>query len=175
MKVTKWISKEECISAIAEYLKKFDEKTFTIDDADLFYRALYGATYNSQDEKDDEDKMELWENMAEDIEEFESLGYAIEVRGTEHKFLMKLSAESQILGLYEGKYSEEEAKELLGTKHIVWMDWTPACQLKIMYGDPNTDAEFFSGDCKVEGPIKLASKPRQWIYDLFVHLEREED
>ncbi|QEE16550.1 hypothetical protein DSAG12_02380 [Promethearchaeum syntrophicum] len=172
MEITKWFTPEEMISAIDEYVKKFDTGTFdgTLD-AEVFFKAIVGAALASK-KSDDEDKQEYWENLESDLEEYESLAYFIEVRGSEKKFILKFTPEEQKLAMYTGTYDPAAVQPV---KHVIWMDWTPACQLKIMKGNPNTDAEFFSGDCKVDGSLKLASKPRAWIYDFFDYIEREVD
>ncbi len=172
MEIVKWFTVDEMKSAIAEYVKKFDDGTLEgAKDAELFFRAIVGAAYASKD-SDDEDKQEYWENLESDLEEYESLGYFIEIRGSDKKFILKFTPEEQALAIYTGTHDPAMIQPV---KHTVWMDWTEACQLKIMKGNPNTDAEFFSGDCKVDGSLKLASKPRAWIYDFFDFIEREVD
>jgi len=172
MEIVKWYTVDEMKSAIDEFVKKFDDGTLDgVGDAELFFKAIVGAAYASK-ESDDEDKQEYWENLESDLEEYESLGYFIEVRGTEKKFILKFTPKEQKLALYSGDY---DPKAIEPVKHVIWMDWTAPTQLKIMKGNPNTDAEFFSGDCKVDGSLKLASKPRSWIYDFFDFIEREVD
>ena len=172
MEIVKWFTPDEMKAAIGDYVKKFDDGTLDgTEDAELFFKAIVGSAYASKD-SDDEDKQEYWENLESDLEEYESLGYFIEVRGSDKKFILKFTPEEQALALYSG---EHDPTMIQPVKHVVWMDWTPACQLKIMKGNPNTDAEFFSGDCKVDGSLKLASKPRSWIYDFFDFIEREVD
>ena len=172
MEIIKWFTEDEMKSAIQEFVKKFDDGTLDgVGDAELFFKSVVGAIFLSK-KSDDEDKQEYWENLESDLEEYESLGYFIEVRGSDKKFIMKFTPEEQKLALYKGKHDPEQIKPV---KQVVWMDWTEACQLKIMKGNPNTDAEFFSGDCKVIGSLKLAAKPRSWIYDFFDFIEREVD
>lgn len=159
-----WYSKEECIALTDAFVKKFDDGNLTVNDSDLFFKGLFGAIYQSMEE-DDDIKVELWENMQMDLEEYENLEYHIEIRDTDFKFIMHLTPEEIKLGEY---------KELPSAgKNNTWMDWTPACQVKIMKGDPNTDAEFFSGDCTVKGSTRLGSLPRTWIYDFFAFIDRE--
>jgi len=172
MEIVKWFTADEMKAAVDEYVKKFDAGALEgVADAELFFKAIVGAAYLSK-ESDDEDKQEYWENLESDLEEYESLGYFIEVRGSPKKFILKFTPEEQGLALYSG---DHDPAMIQPVKHVVWMDWTSACQLKIMKGNPNTDAEFFSGDCKVDGSLKLASKPRAWIYDFFDFIEREVD
>ena len=172
MDIIKWFTVDEMKSAIDEFVKKFDDGTLNgTDDAELFFRAIVGSAYASKD-SDDEDKQEYWENLESDLEEYESLGYFIEVRGSDKKFILKFTPEKQELAIYSG---DHDPTMIQPVKHVVWMDWTVPTQLKIMKGNPNTDAEFFSGDCKVDGSLKLASKPRSWIYDFFDFIEREVD
>ncbi len=172
MEIVKWFTVDEMKAAVGEYVKKFDDGTLDgTGDAELFFKAIVGSAYLSKD-SDDEDKQEYWENLESDLEEYESLGYFIEVRGSDKKFILKFTPEEQALALYTG---DHDPAMIQPVKHVVFMDWTEACQLKIMKGNPNTDAEFFSGDCKVVGSLKLASKPRAWIYDFFDFIEREVD
>ena len=165
----KWFTKDEGIQGIDPFVKKFDDGSLNVEDTDLFFKGLYGAIYKSMEEEDDEDKAELWDNMKEDLEEFDLLEYFLEIRGIpELKYVMALTPEDIKIGRFMGDF-----ESLNGNRNSTWMDWTPACQIKIMKGNPNTDAEFFSGDCTVEGSTRLASRPRQWIYDFFAYIDRE--
>ena len=47
--------------------------------------------------------------------------------------------------------------------------------LQLMKGNPNTDAQFFSGDLTVKGSLKLATKPREWIYSFMDFIGKETD
>ena len=163
----KWYTKEECMNTTEAFVKKFDDESLIVEDTEVFFKGLFGAIYKSMDE-DDEDKQELWENMQEDLEEFDELEYFLEIRGTDIKFMMALKPDEIKLGQFTGDYAS-----LNDNRNSTWMDWTPACQVKIMRGNPNTDAEFFSGDCVVKGSTRLASRPRQWIYDFFDFIDRE--
>ncbi len=160
----KWYTKSECVECITPFLSRFDSNVMSVDDTPLFFKGLFGAIYQSM-ETDDEMKAELWENMQLDIEEYEELEYHIEIRDTDFKFAMHLTPGEIKLGEYQ------EIPE--SGKNYTWMDWTPACQVKIMKGNPNTDAEFFSGDCTVKGSTRLGSLPRSWIYDFFMFIDRE--
>ena len=82
--------------------------------------------------------------------------------------MLILDQTDQILkvGTYEGDYDENHP-DFAYLKHKIWMLWNPATQLQIMGGNPNTDAQFFSGELKVKGSLKLASMPRQMTYDYF--------
>ena len=152
----KWFEASELASAPMDFQKKYDAKSFDgVADAELFYKALVGAFLESKD-SDDDDKAEMYEDLEIDIEEFDSLAYFIEIRGTEKKFVMKLTEEESALGMYTGK-------------------WENLSQKQLMEGDPNTDKQFFNGDLKVEGSLKLASKPRDWIYAFFNFIDREVD
>lgn len=162
-----WYTKEECISTVDAFVKKFDDGSLIVEDTEVFFKGLFGAIYKSMDEED-EDKQELWENMQEDLEEFDELEYFLEIRDTDLKYIMALTPDEIRLGRFTGKY-----ESLNNKRNSTWMDWTPACQVKIMRGNPNTDAEFFSGDCVVDGSTRLASRPRQWIYDFFDFIDRE--
>jgi len=165
-----WFSKEEIEGSIEEFLEKFDnEELDGVEDSEVFFKALIEAIWRSKN-SDDEDEMIMYEDLEIDIEEYESLAYFIDIRGTDKKFVLKLTEDEQKVGMYSDEY--EEFKDI---KNNVWMDWTPDTQLQIMEGDPNTDAQFFSGDLKVKGSLKLASKPREWIYGFFDLIGREVD
>lgn len=162
-----WYSEDECRANTNAFVSKFDDGSLSVKDTEVFFKGLFGAIYKSMEE-DDEDNQELWENMQEDLEEFDELEYFIDIRGTDIKFVMALTPENIKLGKFTGDY-----ESLNDNRNSTWMDWTPACQVKIMRGNPNTDAEFFSGDCVVKGSTRLASRPRQWIYDFFDFIDRE--
>jgi hypothetical protein len=170
MEIVKWFTPEECKAAMPMYVKKYDSKQLDgVKDSEIFFKGMIGAMLDSKDNSD-EDKKEMWENLETDIEEYSSLAYFIEIRGTDKKFIMKLTAKEQKVGMYKGTY-----EPYADVKNNIWMDWTPATQLQIMKGNPNTDAQFFSGELTVKGSLKLASKPRQWIYDYFEYIGREVD
>ena len=167
MKITKWFSREECIENNVKFMEKF--KAGTLDgaiDATVFYSGLWGAAYLSQDEKDDEDKMELWQNLADDIEEYTSIIYFLDIRDNGGFHVLAMLGDDLKYGHYEGKY-EENHPDFADYKHKVWMEWSPATQLQVMKGNPNTDAQYMSGTLKVIGSTKLASLPRNMIYDYF--------
>ncbi|MFX1297920.1 MAG: hypothetical protein ACFFD2_24115 [Promethearchaeota archaeon] len=170
MKITKWYSKEECKNLIEPFIKKFDEDSLTVKDTTLFFKALYGAMCISYEEEEDEEKQEIWENMKSDMDEFGTSAYCIEIRENNGQYIIKIKPDGITMGEYEGEY---DPSSITDVKNVIWIDWTPACQLKIMYGNPNTTPEFFSGDCTVKGSTKLGAKPRGWIYDLFAFIERE--
>ncbi|MHA1340236.1 MAG: SCP2 sterol-binding domain-containing protein [Promethearchaeota archaeon] len=168
MKITKWFSEDEIKGSIEKWLKKFDSDSLDgAKDALLYYMALGEAIALSK-ESDDEDKQELAEIIEDDIEEYESLAYFIEVRGHPEKIVMTMKEDEMKIGLWEGEY-----EPLPDYKQNVYMEMTPECSLKILKGDPNTDAEFFAGDLTVKGPLKLATKPRDWIAAFFDFVERE--
>jgi hypothetical protein len=171
MPVTKWFTPEDVKGKNDEYLAKFDAKSVDgTKDTVLFYLAFSEALIMSE-ASDDEDKQELAEIIGDDVEEYESLAYFIEVRGAaDQKVCMLLTPDEKKIGLWEGEFAAmPEAKQ------NVYMEMTPACSEKIAYGDPNTDAEFFKGDLTVKGPLKLASKPRSWIEAYFEFNDREID
>ncbi len=174
MKITKWFSKDECKANNEEFVKRFQKKDLDgAKDVELFYSALWGAAYLSQ-EADDEDKMELWENLADDIEEYKSIIYLLRVRDGGGSHILALKPNELKYGQYEGEY-DPESPEIAEYKHKVWMEWSPATQLQVMEGNPNTDAQFMSGSLKVIGSTKLASLPRNMIYDFFYFNEIEID
>jgi hypothetical protein len=178
MKIVKWFEKEEemtKVSPIEQFLKKFDSNSLDpTKDNVLFYMAMSEATLRSQ-ETDDEDKKELWEEMADDIEEYQSLAYFTEIRGVDdQKTVMVLTPEEQKFGLWEGAYDAGEAREIAaGVKNITYMEMLPKTALKIMTGDPNTDADYMKGDLTVKGTINLAVKPRNWIAMFFEFCDRD--
>lgn len=168
MKVTKWLEEDEVKGSIPKFVEKFDADSLDgAADALLFYKALSEAVVGSK-ESDDDLKMELAEIIEDDVEEYGSLAYFMEVRGHEPKVLFTMDEDEMKIGTWEGEY---EAMD--GVKQNVYMEMTPDCSAKIMNGDPNTDAEFFAGDLTVDGPIKLATKPRDWIAAFFDYIERE--
>lgn len=132
-----------------------------------YFTVLFGgAAYLSEDEEEDEDKMELWENLSDDIEEYESIIYFLDIRDGGGKHVLALNGDGIKYGHYEGEYDENDpvAEEY---RNKVWMEWSPATQLQVMEGNPNTDAQYMSGTLKVKGSTKLASMPRNMIYDFF--------
>jgi len=174
MAVTKWFTPEDIKGKNAEYLAKYDAKSVDgAKDTVLFYLAFSEALKLSE-ASDDEDKQELAEIIADDVEEYESLAYFIEIRGAPDQkccMIMK-GGDANKIGLWEGDYDAAMAE---GAKQSVYMEMTPACGMKIAYGNPNTDAEFFKGDLTVKGPLKLATKPRSWIESYFEFNDREID
>ena len=173
MPITKWFTDDDLKGKNAEYLAKYDAKTVDgAKDTVLFYLGFSEAAKLSQ-ASDDEDKQELYEILADDVEEYESLAYFIEIRGApDQKCCMIMKGEENKIGLWEGDFDAAMAE---GSKQVVYMEMTPACGEKIAYGNPNTDAEFFKGDLTVKGPLKLATKPRSWIEAYFEFNDREVD
>ncbi|MHA1731536.1 MAG: SCP2 sterol-binding domain-containing protein [Promethearchaeota archaeon] len=172
MEIVKWFSEDDVKGSVDEFVKKFDDGSLTGADATLFFKAMAEAGKISL-ETDDEDKQEYAEILADDIEEYESLAYCTEVRGDDNaKFIQVMTEDEQKLGIYSGAYDENDPL-LAPYKNKVWMDMTPDTMLQIMRGNPNTDAQFFSGDLAVKGSLKLATKPREWIYAFFDFIERE--
>jgi len=168
MKIVKWFNEDEVKGSIDEWLKKFDSDSLDgAKDALLFYKAIGEAIVLSK-QSDDDDKKELSEIIGDDIEEYGSLAYFIEIRGHPEKIVMTMKPDEMKIGLWEGDY-----EPLPDCKQNVYMEMTPACSLKILKGNPNTDAEFFAGDLTVKGPLKLATKPRDWIAAYFDFVERE--
>ncbi|MBD3349988.1 MAG: hypothetical protein GF364_00700, partial [Candidatus Lokiarchaeota archaeon] len=162
MKIVKWFAEDEVKGSIDIWLEKFDNESLDgAKDAALFYKALSEATVLSA-ESDDDDKMELAEIIEDDMEEYGSLAYFMEVRGHPEKVITYMSPDDSKIGLWEGDY-----EPLPDANQNVYMEMTPECSLKIINGDPNTDAEFFAGDLTVKGPLKLATKPRDWIGAFF--------
>jgi len=170
MKIVKWYNEAELKAAVPEYTKKYDAKSLDgSKDAELFFKALAGSVLSSRD-SDDDDKKDFYENLMTDVEEYNSLAYFLEIRGTPTKIVLKMKPNEFQMGLFEGTY-----EAFTDIKNNVWMDWTPATQMQIMRGNPNTDAQFFSGELTVKGSLKLATKPRQWIYDFYDFIDREVD
>jgi len=168
MKIVKWFTEDEVKGSLDQFVKKFDEGSLDgSKDFVLFQKALAEATVLSK-MSDDEDKKELSEIIDDDVEEYESLAYFMEIRGNPEKVVTVMKADESKIGLWEGDY-----EPLPDCKQNVYMEMTPACGLKIMNGNPNTDAEFFAGDLTVKGPLKLATKPRDWIAAFFDYIERE--
>jgi hypothetical protein len=165
-----WISEDDLKAAVPEFQAKYDSGDLDgVADAALFFKALGGAILMSK-ESDDDKKKEFYENISTDIEEYTSLAYFIEIRDSDTKLVMKLKGDESAIGTYTDEY-----EPFADVKNNIWMDWTPATQLQMMKGNPNTDAQFFSGDLTVKGSIKLASKPRSWITDFFDFIDRPVD
>jgi hypothetical protein len=163
MEVTKVFSAEDLKGSSEAFAAKYESGNLdAVGDAELFFKAMIEC-YAISKASDDDDVAEYAEIMEDDVSEYGTLRYAIEVRGTEKKFLMEITEDGGKLSMYSGDYAEDPA-----FKQNIWMDWTPETQLKLMKGNPNTDPEFFSGALTVKGPLKLASKPREWIYAFFV-------
>ncbi|MBN2157608.1 MAG: hypothetical protein JW776_16290 [Candidatus Lokiarchaeota archaeon] len=166
-----WFTESDLKGKNEEYLKKFDAKSVDgAKDTVLFYLGFSEALAMSQ-ASDDEDKQELAEIINDDVEEYESLAYFIEVRGNpDQKVCMLLTADDKKIGKWTGDF-----EPLSEAKQNVYMEMVPSCSEKIAYGNPNTDAEFFKGDLTVKGPLKLATKPRSWIEAYFEFNDREID
>lgn len=169
MKITKWFEESEAVGYIEKFVKKFDEKSLDpVEDAILFYGAMSEAMLKSE-KSDDDDEKEYSEIIKDDIEEYGSMAYAFEIRGfPQTKALFVLTPTEKKVGLWEGNY-----EPLPDIKQNVYMEMKPEVNRKIMYGDPNTDPDFFAGDLTVKGPLKLAVKPRDWISAFFDFIKRE--
>ncbi len=165
VKIVKWFSDADVKGSVDAYLKKLEAGTLKGDaDFGLYQKAMFEAGKLSQSASDD-DKKELSEIMNDDIEEYQSLAYFWEVRGFKEKYVNLLTSEVQKLGMWEGKYDAAPATvDGTAVKNVVFMEMTPATMLQCMKGNANTDAQFFSGDLTVKGSLKLAVKPREWIY-----------
>ncbi len=169
VKITKEFTPAELKGAVEQFRKKYESGALDgKEDAILFYKALAEAYFLSK-ENADSDKQEYAETLDDDVEEYTSLAYAIEVRGGPKICLLMKEGEFKF-GTWEGPYAE-----VPGYKQNVYMEMTPGTNLQIMKGNPNTDAQFFSGDLTVKGPLKLAVKPREWIYAFFEFLGIELD
>ena len=167
--ITKYFNEAELKGAVDAFVKKYQSGDIDGNaDAIGFYKAMCEAYFLSKN-NDDDDKKEYAETLDDDIEEYTSLAYAIEIRGGVKVALLMKTGEFKF-GLWDGPY-----KEVAGYKQNVYMEMTPGTNAQIMKGNPNTDAQFFSGDLTVKGPLKLAVKPREWIYAFFEFLGIELD
>jgi hypothetical protein len=167
--ITKYFEEAELKGTCDAFKKKFESGDLDGNaDAILFYKAMSEAYFLSKN-SDDDDKQEYAETLDDDIEEYTSLAYAIEIRGGVKVVLLMKEGEFKG-GLWDGEYAE-----VPGYKQNVYMEMTPATNQQLMKGNPNTDAQFFSGDLTVKGPLKLAVKPREWIYGFFEFLGIELD
>ncbi|OLS14036.1 MAG: hypothetical protein RBG13Loki_2351 [Promethearchaeota archaeon CR_4] len=176
IKVVKWFTEANLKGKVDEFVKKFEAGTLKGDeDYPLFYMAMQEAIILAQTAEDD-DKKELYEIVSDDIEEYQSLAYFMEVRGWKEKLVMVLTPQGRKIGIWEGKYDAAPA-EVDGTpvKNAVYMEMTPATSLQLMKGNPNTDPAFFSGDLTVKGALKLATKPREWIYAFMEFIGKSTD
>jgi len=169
IKIIKWFDESEAEGYINRFLEKFDSNSLDpVNDAILFYGAMSEAMLKSE-KAEDEEKREYAEIINDDIEEYESLVYAFEIRGhPETKAIFVLKKDEKKVGLWVGDY-----EPLPDVKNNIYMEMKPEVNLKIMNGDPNTDPDFFAGDLTVKGPLKLAVKPRDWISAFFDFIERE--
>jgi hypothetical protein len=162
MKILKWYTEEECKEAIAEFLEKFYSDNLSITDTYLFFKTLFGVIYRSKEHNKNEEFKEIWENLQSDIEEFGSLGYCVEVWGSNFKIVMKIDKNEITLGTYEGQY-----EPLDDVNYCTWISLMPDCTLKVMKGGLITEPELLNGDCVINGSVTLSLKPRNWIQDLF--------
>ncbi len=178
MELVKWLDKEEEMkneSPIKQFLEKYDAGTLDASkDTVLFYKSMSEAVLLSQ-ESDDEDKQELWEEISQDIEEHDGLAYFTSIRGCEDQNTgMVMTEDEQKFCIWKGEYDPKVASELAKpVRQITYMDMDQDTGLKIIKGDPNTDADFMQGKLKVVGQIPLAVKPRFWIELFFEFIDRE--
>lgn len=167
--ITKKYTPEELKGAVDEFKKKYEADDIDGDkDAVLFYKAM-AEGYVLSKESDDDDEQEYAEILDDDVEAYTSLAYAIEVRGGAKVCLLMKEGEF-VFGEWDGPYVE-----MPDYKQNVYMEMTADTNLQIMKGNPNTDKQFFSGDLTVKGPLKLAVKPREWIYGFFEFMGVELD
>ncbi|MFX1236381.1 MAG: hypothetical protein ACFE8P_01530, partial [Promethearchaeota archaeon] len=122
MNITKTYTKDDYFAAIEPYLKKFDKDSLDVEkDSTLFLTALFGAIYKSREETENEEKKDLWENIEMDIEEFGTIGYFLEVRGTPLKYVLRVDPDDLKLAEYDGEH-DMNCDYLEGCKNKIWMD-----------------------------------------------------
>ena len=164
MKILKFWSENECIKSIDSFVSKHNSGSISVNDTDLFFKALFGYIYLSKAADPNEDIHELWENIQTDIEEFGSMLFCIEVWQSEFKVIIQIDHNNILVGEYEGIYEPGNTK---GFNHSSWISLTPGCQMKMMRGGLIQEPDLTSNDCRINGLIKIVTRPRSWIQDLF--------
>ena len=165
MNITRWYSESELIESIEPFIRKFQAKKITtFDDGALCLKALVGAAILMKGNEDND----LVSFIEDDLEEYGSLAYYHEFRGTSSRYVIGLEHNQYKMGEYSGAY---DPKVLNQYKQQIWQDLSLKTILKIANGDPNIDAEFFSGEYKLKGTLKLAMKLRAWFCSFFEMIE----
>jgi hypothetical protein len=162
MKILKFWTENECIKSIDSFVSKYENDTITVKDTNLFFKALFGFIYRSKAGDPDEGIHELWENIQTDIEEFGSMLFCIEVWGSQFKLIIQIDQNNILVGEYEGIYEPVE-----NFNHSSWISLTPGCQMKMMRGGLIQEPDLTRNDCRIDGLIKIVTRPRSWIQDLF--------
>ena len=162
MKVLRWYSENECQNAIGSFMKKYENEMLSVNDTDLFFKTLFGFIYRSKAGDPNEKIREIWENIQTDIEQFGSMLFCIEVWGSKYKIIIQIDKNSILIGEYEGIYEPVE-----DFNHSSWISLTPGCQMKMMRGGLIQEPDLTSNDCRINGLVKIVTRPRSWIQDLF--------
>ncbi|MHA1679718.1 MAG: hypothetical protein ACTSUE_01840 [Promethearchaeota archaeon] len=155
-----WIDESTFAGANEKWLAKFkagDIKGDSKEDIELFFAAM-GEFARKAQEDDDLEYNELIEDA---ITQYESLAIFLEVRDTPLKYVQYYTEEEQKVGSYTDNW--KDIAQELGVKNFVQMEMISDAMKQIMSGNPNTDSFFFAGTLTVDGPIKLAVLPREWI------------
>ncbi|MHA1792627.1 MAG: hypothetical protein ACTSVI_08285 [Promethearchaeota archaeon] len=155
-----WIPESEFKGANEKWLEKFKSGDFSgekMEDVELFFKAMAEFALKAKDDDD----LEYNELIEDAIMQFESLAIFLEVRDSDIKFVQYYTEDEQKIGKYSGNW-KDVAKEL-NPKNQVQMEMIADAMKQIMSGNPNTDSFFFAGTLTVDGPIKLAVLPREWI------------
>ncbi|MHA1700178.1 MAG: hypothetical protein ACTSWN_15150 [Promethearchaeota archaeon] len=155
-----WFSEDEVKGTRDKWLEKYKSGEYdgaNKDDVLLFHKALMEHGLIALEDDD----LEYNELIEDAVMQYEELAIFEEIRDTDIKVVMLLKEDEQKLGTYSGNW-KDIAKEL-GVKNVVQMEMIGEAMKQIMSGDPNTDKFFFAGTLTVDGPVKLAVLPREWI------------
>jgi hypothetical protein len=161
MKINFW-SEKECKESIGSFIKKYEDESISVNDTELFFKTLFGFIYKSKAGDPDENIHELWENIQTDIEEFGSMIFFIEIWESNIKIVFFLEKDRIMAGHFEGIYEPVE-----NFNHSSWISLTPGCQMKMMRGGLIQEPDLTSNDCRINGLVKIVTRPRSWIQDLF--------
>jgi len=163
MKIS-WWSENECLSAIdmGSFFEKYENKTISVNDTRLFFKTLFGFIYKSKAGDPNENIREIWENIQTDIEEFGSMVFFLEVWESDIKIVFLIDKNNILVGEYEGIFEPVE-----NFNHNTWISLTPGCQMKMMRGGLIQEPDLTRNDCRINGLVKIVTRPRSWIQDLF--------
>ncbi|MBD3188577.1 hypothetical protein GF325_17230 [Candidatus Bathyarchaeota archaeon] len=155
-----WIAEEDCEGANEKWLEKFKSGDFSgksKEDIELFFKAMIDFGKKAEDDDD----LEYNELIEDAVMQYETLAIFLEVRDSDLKYVQFFTEDEQKIGHYTDNW--KDVAEELGAKSFVQMEMIDEAMKQIMSGNPNTDSFFFAGTLTVDGPIKLAVLPREWI------------
>lgn len=155
-----WFDPSSCEGANEKWLEKYkagDYKGDNRDDIELWMKAM--AEFGTKAIEDDD--LEYNEVIEDSLLQYESVAIFTEVRDSDLKFVQYFTEEEQKIGKYSGNW--KDALSEIDVKNHVQMEMIPEALKQVMSGDANTDSFFFAGTLTVDGPIKIAVLPREWI------------